>query len=150
MSILDEFQAIVGELSADISDRALETLLNGMSLAFRISESGIGKILGLDGYSKNIEKPFSGVYVFCNEDEEVEATARFQNGEMLVFNDGAEQWDLKVSFKDVRAFWKFILSGGDDIVNSILANDVEVYGNVNYLHKFGFMAKDLIKRLGLA
>jgi hypothetical protein len=150
MSILDEFQAIVGELSADISDRALETLLNGMSLAFRTSESGIGKILGLDGYSQNIEKPFSAVYVFCNEDEELGATARFQNGEMLVFKDGAEQWDLKVSFKDVRAFWKFVLSGGDDIVDSILANDVEVYGNVNYLHKFGFMAKDLIKRLGLA
>lgn len=150
MSIIDEFQAIREELSGDILDLTLETLLNGMRLAFQISESSIGEIIGLHGYIKNIEKPFRGVYVFSDQDNKVQATARFQDGEMLVEDDGAEQWDLKVSFKDARAFWKFIFSGGNDIVASILANDVEVYGNVNYLHKFGFMAKDLMKRLGLA
>ncbi|MFH0957763.1 MAG: hypothetical protein V1897_03585 [Pseudomonadota bacterium] len=150
MSIIDEFQSTVEELSGDISDWALETLLNGMSLAFRISESGIGNMLGLDGYNRNIEQPFRAVYVFCDEDKAMEATARFLDGKMLVSKDGTEQWDLKVSFRDVKAFWRFMLSGGDDIVDSILANDVEVYGNVNHLHKFGFMAKDLIKRLGLS
>ena len=60
-----------------------------------------------------------------------------------------DNWDIKVTFKDVDALWKFIFSGGTDIIDSVLANDVQVYGNLNYLFKFGFMARDLKERLGL-
>jgi hypothetical protein len=42
----------------------------------------------------------------------------------------------------------FIFSRDQDILNSILANQVEVDGNLNYIYKFGFMARDLAKRVG--
>jgi hypothetical protein len=31
-----------------------------------------------------------------------------------------------------------------------LANEVAVDGNLNYIYKFGFMARDLVHRLGVA
>jgi hypothetical protein len=42
----------------------------------------------------------------------------------------------------------FLLSKNQDILDSVLANTVEVDGNLNYIYKFGFMVRDLIRRLG--
>ena len=42
-----------------------------------------------------------------------------------------------------------MFSRDQDILNSLLANDVEVDGNLNYVYKFGFMARDLGHRLGV-
>lgn len=122
-----------------ISDQSLEALLRTMQWAFE----------NIDGYDENIKKPtpFEAVYVFGADDGSVQATARFHDGNMVVYDTPAAQWDLKVSFKDVAAFWRFIFSGGDDILPLILNHEVEAYGNINYLHKFGFMAKDLKKRI---
>jgi hypothetical protein len=35
-------------------------------------------------------------------------------------------------------------------MDSLLANEVEVEGNLNYIYKFGFMAKELLQRLGMS
>ena len=43
----------------------------------------------------------------------------------------------------------FLFSRDQDILDSLLANDVELDGNLNYIYKFGFMARDLGRRLGV-
>jgi formate--tetrahydrofolate ligase len=102
----------------------------------------------LHGYDANIEY-FNAFYAFATEKGAVRSAAIFKDGEMLVDRDPElDQWDIRVNFKNVDALWKFIFSGGTDIVESVLANDVQVYGNLNYLFKFGFMARDLKERLG--
>jgi hypothetical protein len=144
-NLLDQ---VAGGLSGSIADWTLENLLNAMKLAFDASNSGLGSLVGLQGYHANIEG-FNAVYAFATENNAVQAAAIFEDGKMRVKRQAPNEWDIKVTFKNVEAFWKFIFSGGQDILDSLLANDVEVYGNVNYLYKFGFMARDLKDRLAL-
>lgn len=144
----DEFGKILGDLSGSIADWTLERLLNVMKIAFVASSSGLGSVFNLDGYHANIDG-FEAVYAFATQDEKMQAAVVFEDGKMHVKTHAPNEWDIKVTFKDVQAFWKFILSGGQDILDSLLANDVEVYGNLNYLYKFGFMTRDLTQRLGI-
>lgn len=141
---------LIDDAGGSVADWTLESLLEVMSHAFEVSDDVlIAPLVGLEGYKANIEG-FNAVYGFESKDNAVQAAAIFEDGKMVVQTDAPSKWDLKVTFTDARAFWKFIFSGGQDILNSILANEVEVYGNLNYLYKFGFMARDLKGRLGLS
>ena len=138
---------LIRDLSGTIADWTLENLLVVMKLAFEASNAFPAALLNLQGYDANIEG-FNAVYAFATENDAVQSAAIFKDGEMLVERDPElDNWDIKVNFKDVDALWKLIFSGGTDIVESVLANDVQVYGNLNYLFKFGFMARDLKERL---
>ncbi len=126
------------ELYGKVTDKFLELLLAGMDLTFCLSK----------GYRKNI-KGFEGRYVFRTADNRVAATATFKDGDMRVHQEAMNDWDVRVTFKDAAAFRGFIFSRDQDILDSILANDVEIDGNPNYIFKFGFMARDLGHRLGV-
>jgi hypothetical protein len=125
-------------LTGGLADWTLEGLLHGMQLGF-----------GLPTDFRDNIKGFQGVYVFGSKDGSVAASAVFDHETMDVLEEALDNWDIKIVFKDERAFWKLIFSGGDDVLGAILENDVEVYGNLNYLYKFGYMAKDLVGRLGV-
>ena len=126
------------ELSGKATDEFLELLLMGMDLAFCLSK----------GYRRNI-RDFEGRYLFRTADDIVAAAATFKHGDMEVHKEAIEDWDVRVTFKDARAFKDFIFSRDQDILDSLLANDVEMDGNLNYIYKFGFMARDLGHRLGI-
>ncbi|MFQ5872756.1 MAG: hypothetical protein ACE5JL_03000 [Dehalococcoidia bacterium] len=126
------------ELYRQVTDTFLELLLGGMDLAFYLSK----------GYRKNI-KGFEGRYLFRTAGNLVAATATFKDGDMKVHGESMDDWDVRITFKDAAAFRAFIFSKDQDILDSLLANDVEVDGNLNYLYKFGFMARDLAHRLGV-
>jgi len=129
---------LIKELGGDLTDKFVELLLKGMDLAFCLSI----------GYRKNI-KNFEGKYLFRTEDEAVVASAIFKNGNMKVCEEAIYDWDVRVTFKDVGAFWSFLFSRDQDILESLLNNDVETDGNLNYMYKFVFMVKDLARRLGI-
>ena len=126
------------ELIGKATDFFLELLLKGMDLAFCLSK----------GYRKNI-KNFKGRYLFKTADNLVAAAATFENGSMDVHKDAIDNWDVVITFKDAAAFKDFIFSKNQDILDSLLKNEVEVDGNLNYIYKFGFMARDLGHRLGV-
>ncbi len=145
-----ELGRLMDTLGGSIADWTLESLLKVMKYAFIVSDDALlARIVGLEGYSANI-KGFKAVYGFESNDKKVSAAAVFEDGKMHVEENAPAEWDLKVDFENVRAFWDFIFSGGQDILQPILDNNVEVYGNLNYLYKFGFMARDLKDRLGLS
>lgn len=127
------------QLCNRMTDEFLEMLLRGMDLAFLICS----------GYRRNI-RGFKGACVFCTADGKVAATAVFENGRMRVEHEARNTYDVRVSFEDAHALWSFLLAENQDILESILANTVDVDGNLNYLYRFGFLAKDLTRRLGLA
>lgn len=133
---LDLLTHRIASLPGGIADCSLEMMLDFMKLAFTL----------VSGYDENI-KGFDGVYVFGSKDGTIQASAIFRDGTMRKLDDALDAWDIKIMFKDARSFWKLIFSGGNDVLGAILENDVEVYGNLNYLYKFGFMAKDLARRL---
>ena len=137
---------LLKQLPGEVTDKFLELLLGGMDLAFLV----------WPGYSKNIEG-FKGRYLFKTREIEtdrpvVDAAVTFENGDMKVDRepeDDPDKWDVRVTFKDAAALRDFMFSRDQDILNSLLANDVEVDGNLNYVYKFGFMARDLGHRLGV-
>lgn len=131
-------KGLIEELSGKVTDKFLECLLSGMDLAFFLSK----------GYRKNI-KDFEGRYLFRTADNVVAAAATFKHGDMEVHKEAIDDWDVRVTFKDAGALNAFLFSRDQDILDSILANEVELDGNLNYIYKFGFMARDLGRRLGI-
>jgi hypothetical protein len=126
------------QITAAVTGRFVELLLRGMDLAFCLCR----------GYHRNIEH-FQGTYVFRTAQDEIVHTAVFTRGNMEVHNGSVDDWDVRVTFRNPEALRAFLLSPNRDIVNAVLENDVEAEGNLNYLYKFGFMAMDLARRLGL-
>ena len=131
-------KSLISELYGRVTDKFLELLLRGMDLGFCLCE----------GYQENI-KDFKGCYVFRTADNLVSASATFKDGHMKVHEEEMDDWDVRVTFKDAAALRAFILSRDQDILDSLLANDVETDGNLNYVYKFGFMVRDLAHRLGV-
>ncbi|MBZ5552815.1 MAG: hypothetical protein LAO21_08860 [Acidobacteriia bacterium] len=130
---------LADQLCGKVTDDFMELLLRGMELSFCLSK----------GYRENI-RGFEGTYVFRTDDGKVGCTAVFHDGEMAVDSGVRTPYEVRVSFKDPKALWRFLLAENQDILDSILANEVEVDGNLNYIYRFGFLARDLQHRLGVA
>ena len=138
------FMDLFKESCGEVTDKFLELLLGCMDLSFYLS-----RVFGT-GYHDNI-KEFSATYVFRSEDGAVGATAVFADGDMVVRHEAAERgWTARVTFKSAQALRNFLFSKNQDILNSLLKNEVAVEGNVNYIHKFAYMARNLLHRLNLA
>lgn len=129
---------LVEQIRGAATDDFLELLLGGMALALSLSRS----------YRRNI-RGFSATYVFATSDGAVGATARFDGHSMHVDKTAANDWTVRVLFKDAKALRRFLFGKNQDILDSILRNEVEVFGNVNYVYKLGFLARDLERRAGL-
>ena len=125
------------QIEGEATEAFMELLLNVMSLTLRLSR----------GYRSNI-KNFEGQYAFCTADGAVEDYVVFQDDRMKIYDRVQNGWNVRVTFKDAAALRNFLFSRNQDIVDSILANAVTVDGNLNYIYKFGFMARDLLHRLG--
>jgi hypothetical protein len=120
------------------TDRFLLLLLDGMDVAFCLSS----------GYRKNIQD-FRATYAFRTQDGLVGASAAFADGNMTVLKKATSNWDTLVTFQNAAALRRFLFSKDQDILNSLLGNEVEVDGNLNLIYRFGFMARDLMRRLGV-
>lgn len=129
---------LIQEIQEITTDKFLELLLRAMDLSFCLSRS----------YRKNI-KNFKGRYVFRTADNVVAAAIIFTNANMKVHDKEIDKWNVRITFKDAPALQAFLFSKNQDILDSILKNEVEVDGNLNYIHKFGFMARDLMRRFGV-
>jgi hypothetical protein len=155
---LGMLRALIDRLSAGLADDSLETLLTLMKWSFDAAQLNdiliIEPFPALEGFHKNLMdcvngEGFKATYLFKSADDKVQASAVFHGGDMKVLTHADDNWDIGIVFQDVPAFWRFLFSGGKDILTAVLDNEVSVYGNLNYLYKFGFMARDLGHRLGL-
>ena len=88
--------------------------------------------------------------MFRTADGAVAAGAHFGNGRMQVWHEEDNAYDVAITFQNPAALRRFLFSRDQDILASILANEVTVDGNLNHIYKFGFMARDLVHRLGVA
>ncbi len=133
---LRAFEAKVGDV---LTDKGVELLLLGMELAF----------IFWDSYRKNLDG-FRAQYVLRTADGGVAASAVFEPGRMWVKTVALPSPTVTVTFKDATAFRRFLSSKDHDIVQSLLANEVEVDGNLNQVYKLGYMARVLLSKFGLA
>lgn len=118
--------------ASETAEEFLQTLLNLMGLMFTFH----------DGYRSNIRN-FEGRYQFCSKDGEVTVAALFRDNRMEVVEKKIDRPDITITFRNGRTLLNFIMSPRQDILGSMLRHDVMTEGNLNYLYKFGFMAKQL-------
>ena len=128
----------VKQLYGNATKEFLTLLLKTMDLAFVLSKD----------YRRNIER-LEADYVFETEDKTVGVTASFHNGNMKVTKSTMEKPTVKILFKNANALKNYIFSTNQNIIDSLLKNEVRAVGNVNYIFKFGYMALDLERRMGL-
>jgi hypothetical protein len=132
-------QALKDELEGNLTDKFVEVLFYSMDVAFLL----------LASYRRNL-RGFHGSYVLRTADQRVAASALFDHRKMSVGHEAVASPNVTVTFKDSAALRRFLFSKDQDILSSLLANEVEVDGNLNYIYKLGFMARDLTRRLGIA
>jgi len=125
-----------------LTDEFLELLLNGMGWAFYLSKKYRTDNLNFEGY-----------YLFktSDRDDKVEASVVFKKGKMTVYNKAYDRHvpSVTVIFENSKALCDYIFSKDQDILNSLLKNEVQVTGNLNYIYKFGYMARELTDMIGI-
>jgi hypothetical protein len=129
--------ALRTELGGKATDEFLELLLRGMDLAFCLSRK----------YRRNLTD-FRARYVFRTRDGLVANSVIFSNGDMQVESKPVDDWDVRITFESAPVLLGFLLKG-QDVLDAILEDRVEVEGNLNCVYKFGFMASDLAHMLGV-
>ncbi len=118
--------------STEFAEDFLQTLLTLMKIVFVVDHE----------FRKNI-KDFDGRYQFSSVDG-LQVSAIFQNGRMMVEDDVViDNPHITITFRDGKTLMDFLLAPRQDILGSMLRHDVSTDGNLNYLYKFGYMAKKL-------
>lgn len=126
-------------LETDIAEEILKLLLNLMNWWFKTDEE----------FRKNIDG-FTGRYQFRNADKSFTVTALFTGKGVKVKEELIKDEDVSVIFKDgksLETLMNFLLARDPDILKLILNNEVKVEGNMNYMFRFLYMAKQLKAKL---
>jgi hypothetical protein len=118
--------------TSEVAEEFLQTLLTLMQIVFVVNQD----------YRQNL-KNFQGKYQFCSKDGEVTIAVVFQNNRMDVMEKKIDDANITITFRDGKTLLNFIIAPRQDILGSMLRHDVVTEGNLNYLYKFGFMAKQL-------
>ena len=118
--------------TSEVADDFLQILLTLMQAMFVLNPDYRRNILGFDGR-----------YQFRSEDGQVSVAAVFADDRMQVIKGTIPDPHITVIFRSGRSLLNFIISPRQDILGSMLRHDVRTEGNLNYLNKFGYMAKHL-------
>ncbi|MDP2335889.1 MAG: hypothetical protein Q8N05_05485 [Bacteroidota bacterium] len=119
-------------LEEESLDFFLEILLNFMDLYLALNKK----------FRRNIEN-FNARYAFKSQDGRIDASVIFSGSKMKVINHVIDNTNVTVIFKDGKALKNFLFSDSPDIIGAILSSEVQYTGNLNYLAKFAYMAKNL-------
>jgi len=127
---------LVNHLRGEATNGLLQLLLGTMDTAFLLVRSYRANIVG-----------FRATYQFRTDDGAVVAVVRFADGDMTYEHAGTANADATVDFKSAAAMRRFLFSAHQDILESLKLDEVHVHGNVNYVYKFAFLARDLECRI---
>ena len=130
---------LVDELNGAATDGFLEALLRGMGVSFALSRS----------YRRNIEG-FAAVMVFRTKDDRVGATAVFKSGKLKIESEARSTFDTRISFRNADGLRNSLLAGDQNILETMLSDPVDAEGNLSYLYRFGYLAKELTLMLGVS
>jgi hypothetical protein len=119
-------------LENGVADDILQLLLDVMSLTLLVDKK----------FRKNIEN-FSGCYVFQDKTGKVYVVANFDKNKLKVSAKKIDIPTFTLIFRDGNSLIKFLLSPSPDILNALLNQEIDFFGNINYINKFAYMAMHL-------
>lgn len=129
---------IIDDASSEAMDKFLFFILEAMSLMFKLKKD----------FKKNIED-FTAKYSFCSSDGKMGVTASFKNSKMKVHDSYSKEHTTSVSFKNGIVMAKFLFSPNPDVISGLLDNALTLDGNMNYMFKFIYMARQIPEYLGI-
>ena len=132
LHLQDLWQRIQKNLETEAAEQFLSLLLKLMRLMFVFNPE----------YRENIRK-FDGRYQFNSKDGKLTVGAIFKDGRLDVAQETIDNPHVTVSFRDGRTLFNFLLAPKQDILGSMLRQDIHTDGNLNYIYRFGFLAKRL-------
>ncbi len=132
-ALLEEMMLkFASSLESEFAEEFLENLMRLMSLVLLFDKD----------YKKNIIG-FNGRYQFMSSDGAITVAAVFNDDSMEVSEEVIADPNITITFKDGKALMGYLLSPKPDVLGSLLRQEVQLDGNLNYLYKFAFMAKRL-------
>ncbi len=137
-SLKRSIKKMIKRIETELLDDFLELLLKAVRLVLCVDRK----------YRRNI-KDFNARYAFRSQDGEIAASAIFKNNKMKVKKDEIPDTNVTVIFKDGKALWEFLMAPDPDVFAFVLENKLSYEGNLNYLMKFGYMAKHLKFMFGM-
>ena len=126
-------------LSAEITEEGFKLLLRGMALYACIDPE----------FRRNL-KNFNGRYLFKTIDGPINVAVTCANEKMSVYEKTLQHYNVRVDFKDYKAVVDFLTDPDLDVLDQMLNQKLRFSGNLNYLYKFGYMARHLMLQLGIA
>ncbi len=130
---LQDFRSSV---ESEIAEEFLQAMLNLMKLVYSLPLK----------YKENIRE-FQGRYQFLDRNRDITMAAIFDNGSMEVIEGVIDNPNITVSFRNGRTLMNYLLAPKQDVLLSMFRHDVQTEGNLNYLYRFGFMARQLQRLL---
>ncbi len=119
-------------LESEGAEDFLAVLLKLMGLVFCLDRD----------FRRNI-RDFNGRYLFRSQDRQITVAAVFEDNRLKVTEEEIGDTHMTVIFRNAKALMGFLLSPKPDILGSMLRQDITIDGNLNYLYKFAYMAKNL-------
>jgi len=126
-------------LESEVAEDFLAILLRAMQVAFIFDHE----------FRRNLSG-FTGRYQFLTPDGAVTVSAVFEHSCMRVCERAIRNAHLTLTFSSGRALLDYLLNPSGDVLSSVLRHEVEPEGNLNYLYKFGYMARYLQRAVGAA
>ncbi len=137
-----EVKKFIDSLEAETAETIMETLLLLMKTRFLIDPIFIGS-----DYLHNLDN-FDVRYQFRSKSGDISVLVEFYQGQMNWKESLSQDVIATLEFKDGQALVNYLINyvilQNRDFLQSILNNEIQVSGNLNYLYKFLFMANHML------
>jgi len=130
--LIKKINKVIRNIESEIMDDFLELLLKIIRLVLLVDNN----------YRRNIVG-FKARYAFRSADGKITTSAIFNDNKMIIKGNEIKDTNVTVIFKDGKALWEFLMAEDPDVFSFVLENKLSYNGNLNYLMKFGYMAKHL-------
>ncbi len=130
---------LADRLGAEATEEVFKLLLHGMELAFCVDAE----------FRRNLDG-FAAGYLFASADGPINVAVTYGKRRMCVREGTLAKPNVRVDFRDYRAVLDFLTQPDPDVLDMMLNQKLTITGNLNYLYKFGYMARHLLHDLGIA
>lgn len=135
---VEVLEHLIDDASSEAMDKLLYFALEAMSMMLKLNKKFRG----------NIEN-FEAKYSFSSSDGKMGVSALFDNDKMKVVDKESGEHTVSVTFKNGIVMAKFLFSPDPDIISGLLDNKLTLDGNMNYIFKFIYMARQIPEYLGI-
>ena len=125
-------------LASEATEEVFKLLLRVMAFCFIVDRA----------YRKNL-KGFAADYLFVTEKGNINVAVTFRNNRMWVYEETIDSYNVRVDFADYKAVMAYLCNPDPDLLDQLLNQKLEFYGNLNYLYKFVYLSRHLLFTLGI-